>query len=303
MRFGIDMGGTKIEIIALDDDGNEKLRERIATDKESYDANVTNMAKLVKDAVSSVGEEGTVGIATPGSLSLETGLLQGSNATILNGKPIKEDLEAAMGQEIRIANDANCLALSEATDGAAAGMPIVFAVIIGSGVGGGLIVNGQIVTGANSITGEWGHNSLPEATEREIKGRECHCGRPQCIEQWLSGNSFTSTFQGDVEGVDDEDLHAKLIVEAMRAGDDDAKVHFEKYVDRAARAFGSIINMLDPHAIVLGGGMSNVDELYEAVPAVWNKYVFSEHVYTKLLKSKFGDSSGVRGAAWLWPKD
>ncbi len=297
------MGGTKIEIIALDDDGNEQLRERIATNKEDYEANVKNMAKLVSDAANKVGEQGTVGIATPGSLSLETGLLQGSNATILNGKPIKQDLEAAMGQEIRIANDANCLALSEATDGAAAGLPIVFAVIVGSGVGGGLIVNGQIVEGANSIAGEWGHNPLPDATEREIQGRPCYCGRRQCIETWLSGNSFTRTFKGEIDNVDDDDLHAKLILDAMRAGDDDAKVHFGKYVDRMARALGSIINVVDPHAIVLGGGMSNADELYDAVPEIWGQYVFSEHVYTKLLKSKFGDSSGVRGAAWLWPKD
>lgn len=281
MRFGIDLGGTKTEIVALADDGRELLRERVATPRGDYAATVATIANLVRTAEEKVGAGGTaasVGVGIPGAESRVTGLIKNANSTWLIGQPLRADLEAALGRPVRLANDANCFALSEAVDGAAAGAEVVFGVILGTGVGGGIVVRGEVLAGANAIAGEWGHNPMPG--DEPVRPR-CYCGRSGCIETYLSGPALAA----------DRGMGG--------AGNEAAMVRYER---RLARALAQVVNILDPDAIVLGGGVSNLDRLYDRVPRLWGEWVFSDHVATRLVKNRHGDSSGVRGAAWLWPK-
>ena len=298
IRFGIDLGGTKIEMIALDEHGNECHRQRIATPRDSYDATVAAIVELVRQAEALLGE-GSIGIATPGALSHVTGNIKNANSTCLNGQPLVEDLQRELQRDIRIANDANCFALSEATDGAAAAAETVFGVILGTGVGGGVVIRRQLLTGANSIAGEWGHNPLPvfsaSSHSNELPGHACYCGRRGCIETWLSGTGLAKHFREDTGRA----LSAEEIV-AQSAKDSQCEAALCAYEDRLARSLASIINVLDPDVIVLGGGLANVARWYDTVPRLWLHYILSDHVATQLLPPKFGATSGVRGAAWLW---
>ncbi|MBO6669420.1 ROK family protein [Parvibaculum sp.] len=297
MRIGIDLGGTKIEAIALDGHGNERARKRIASPRGDYAATIAAIRDLVATLEAETGERGTVGIGMPGAISPATGLVKNANSTWLIGHPFGRDLEEALGREVRLANDADCFALSEATDGAAAGAASVFGVILGTGVGGGIVVNGALLSGPNAIAGEWGHNSLPFVLPDEMPGPDCYCGKKGCIESWLSGPGFAADYMLDTR----EALSPEAIVAAAEGGNRPARLALRRYADRLARALGHVINILDPHAIVLGGGMSNIDALYDEVPSRWGAYVFSDSVATPLLRHKHGDTSGVRGAAWLWP--
>src|SRR4051812_3182482 len=283
MRIGIDLGGTKIEAIALIG-GREVLRRRVATPRGNYEATVSTVSSLVKE----IGA-GTVGIGIPGALSRLTGFVKNANSTWLIGRPLKQDLEQAIGREVRLENDANCFALSEAADGAAAGAGGVFGVILGTGVGGGIVVHGKLLTGPNAIAGEWGHNPLPGPVPDDLPLPVCYCGRSGCIETYLSGPGL----EADYLKLTGERLNAAEI--AARRGE-----ALERYEERLARALASVINVLDPDVIVLGGGISNVERLYTEVPRLWLKHVFSDHVATRLVRNAHGDSSGVRGAAWLW---
>jgi fructokinase len=283
MRFGVDLGGTKIEIIALADDGTVRLRERVATPQGDYAGTVRAIAGLVAHAAQKVmrsgihpddgGDTASVGVGIPGTESAATGLIKNANSTCLIGQPLRRDLEAAIGRPVRLANDANCFALSEARDGAGAGAQVVFGVILGTGVGGGIAVGGRVLGGANGIAGEWGHNPLPG----ESLARLCYCGRRDCIETYLSGPALAA--DGGLE----------------------SEAAMQRYERRLARALAGVINILDPDVIVLGGGLSNIDRLYANVPALWGEFIFSDTVVTRLVKHHHGDSSGVRGAAWLWP--
>ena len=295
MRIGIDLGGTKIEAIALDADGRERFRHRMATPRGDYAATVEAVALLVIQAEAVVGRS-TVGVGMPGVVSPATGLVKNANSTWLNGRPLSEDLASRLERPVRLANDANCFALSEATDGAAAGLPVVFGVILGTGVGGGLIVNGRVVTGANAVAGEWGHNPLPWPEAGEWPGPPCYCGRTGCIETFLSGPGLARDFR-DRTG---RDADAAGLAAEAQAGNADALERMSRYEHRLARGLASIINVFDPDAIVLGGGVSNIDRLYERVPRIWAEFVFSDTVVTRLVRAVHGDSSGVRGAAWLW---
>ena len=297
-RLGIDLGGSKTEIIALAPDGRELLRRRVATPWEDYRAILDMTAKLVRDAEAKLGGQGTVGIGTPGSLSRATGLLRGSNSVCLNGKPVKTNLEALLGREIRLTNDANCFALSEATDGTGQGADVVFGVILGTGVGGGLVVRGQVLDGPNAIAGEWGHNPLPWPHDNERPGPACFAGHSGCIETFLSGPGLVR----DHRARTGNELSTIGIVEGAIAGDIECEMTMRRYEERLARALSHVINILDPDVIVLGGGMSNVQRLYVNVPKLWGSFVFSDRVDTRLVKHKHGDSSGVRGAARLWGK-
>ena len=296
MRLGIDLGGTKIEIIALDESGSELLRRRVATPQHDYAATLQAVAGLVHEIEALLGRKGTVGIGTPGAISRATGLLKNSNSVCLNGQPILNDLEKLLTRTIRIENDANCFALSEAVDGAAAGARVVFGVIIGTGVGAGIVVNGQTLTGPNSIAGEWGHNPLPWPMQNELPGAPCYCGKSACIETWLSGPGM-AYHHAQRSG---KTWDAPSIIAGAAEGDAACEQTLMEYEDRLARALSQVINILDPDVIVLGGGMSNITRLYENVPKLWGKYVFSDRVDTRLEKNRHGDSSGVRGAAWLW---
>jgi fructokinase len=296
IRFGIDLGGTKIEIVALASDGRELLRRRIATPNEDYRGILDTIAKLVRSAEEELGESGTVGIGTPGSISRSTGLLRGSNSVCLNGKPIRADLELLLSREIRITNDANCFALSEATDGAASGAETVFGAILGTGVGAGIVVRGSVLVGPNAIAGEWGHNPLPWPTDNERPGEPCFCGRDGCIETFLSGPGM----ERDHYTATRERLRAHVITDRAAAGDASCRATLERYEERLARGLAHVVNMLDPDVIVLGGGMSNIASLYTGVPELWAKWIFSDRVDTRLVRHEHGDSSGVRGAAWLW---
>ncbi len=301
MRIGIDLGGTKIEGIVLNRDGTIQERLRVPTPQGPYEESVSAIAGIVADLEKSTGRKARVGVAHPGAISPATGLIKNANSTRLNGRPLKADLERALGREVRLANDANCLAISEAADGAAAGCSIVFGVILGTGVGGGIVVDGTGLVGAQAIAGEWGHNPLPLPRDDERPGPACYCGRTGCIETWLSGPRLREQFIGRTG----RDLQATEIADAARAGDAEAAAQLEFYCDRLARALAGIINVLDPHAIVLGGGLSKIEQLYVRVPELWTRYIFSEpgSIATKLLPPKYGDSSGVRGAAWLWPDE
>lgn len=296
VRFGIDLGGTKVEIIALDEIGNELYRQRAATPAGDYAATVDAVAELVSQAESELGVRGTVGIGTPGAVSKVTGCMKNCNSTCLNGQPLPRDLERRLGRPVRLANDADCFALSEATDGAAAGAAGVFGVILGTGVGGGIVVNGRLLSGPNAIAGEWGHNPLPWPDMEELPGPACYCGRSGCIETYLSGPGLSRDY-GCATG---EHAAAADIVARAEAGDQTCEAILRRYEGRLARALAHIVNILDPDVIVLGGGLSNCPRFYANVPKLWGGYVFSDRVDTRLVPPRFGDSSGVRGAAWLW---
>ena len=296
MRIGVDLGGTKIEAIALDNDGNTLQRRRVDTPRDDYDAIVNAIVNLVQGLEAELNEEGSVGLGIPGAVSPATDLVKNANTTSLIGQPLHLHLNEALGRDVRIANDADCFVISEATDGAAAGAASVFGVIVGTGCGGGIVINGQPVGGPNAIAGEWGHNPLPWPNELELPGPACYCGKHSCIETWLSGTGL----QNDFVRHGGESWRAKQIVHAAGEGNKLAEQTLQRYEDRMARSLASIINILDPEVIVLGGGMSNVTRLYANVPKLWGQYVFSDSVATKLVAPKHGDSSGVRGAAWLW---
>ncbi len=295
-RIGIDLGGTKIEIVALDRSGNELLRTRADTPQGDYAATLEVIARLISDAEARIGSPASIGIGTPGALSRATGLLKNSNSICLNGRPIVADLERHLGRPIRISNDANCFALSEATDGAAQGMDVVFGVIIGTGTGAGIVVNGHVLDGPNGIAGEWGHNPLPWPNATETPGPACYCGKHGCIETYLSGPGLTRDHT-QATGIA---LNSHEIVQRAGAGDASCEATMRRYEDRLARGLAHVINILDPDAIVLGGGMGNIARLYGNVPKLWHQYVFSDRIDTRLVPPKHGDSSGVRGAAWLW---
>ena len=297
MRIGVDLGGTKIEVALLDDNGNIRFRHRMETPQGDYAATLAAVAALVAQADAQAGRPGvSVGIGIPGAVSPATGLVKNANSTWLNGRPLDRDLTAALGRPVRIANDANCFALSEAVDGAGAGAPAVFGVILGTGVGGGLAMAGRVVTGANAIAGEWGHNPLPWPEPAEMPGRRCWCGRHGCIESWVSGPALARTHR-EATG---EELDAASI--AAKADSDPAAARtMALYEDRLARALAHVVNILDPDAIVLGGGLSNIARLYRNLPALMEGRVFSDRIATRILPPRHGDSSGVRGAAWLWP--
>ncbi|MBI1423630.1 MAG: fructokinase [Gammaproteobacteria bacterium] len=299
MRIGIDLGGTKIEGIALDDNGGILYRERIDTPRDDYRATVDAICQLINTIEQQTNLQGSIGIGIPGTISPATGLVKNANSTWLIGQPLNKDLEAQLQRPVRIANDANCFAVSEAVDGAAKGAEIVFGVIIGTGTGGGICINGKPLVGANAIGGEWGHNPLPWPQPDELPGPKCYCGLHGCIETWLSGTGFTNRFR-EYTG---KSLRAPEIIALAEQGDAQAEQAMQQYEQRMARALASIINVIDPQVIVLGGGMSNVQRLYDAVPRLWGEYVFSDRVDTKLIPPKHGDSSGVRGAAWLWGKE
>jgi fructokinase len=277
MRIGVDLGGRKIEVVVLDTAGEERLRRRIPTPAGDYPATVSAIAALVQEAQCIAGDRAPVGIGTPGSTSKRSGLIINANSTVLIGKPLQQDVERAIGRRVRMTNDANCFALSEASDGAAKGAAVVFGVILGTGVGGALAVNGRVVEGANGIAGEWGHNPLPWPQPDELPGARCYCGKYGCIETFLSGPALTRE----------------------RSGSGDAAA-LQRYEDRLARALATIVNVVDPDVIVLGGGVSNLARLYENVPPLLPRYVFSDAVRTRLVQARHGDSSGVRGAAMLW---
>ena len=295
LALGIDLGGSKIEIIALDEGGAVRLRRRRPTPRGSYDGTLEAIRDLVAAAEAELGARGTVGFGTPGAISPATGLLKNANSTWLNGRPLDRDLELLLERPIALANDADCLALSEATDGAAAGAATVFAVILGTGVGGGLAVHGRVLAGPNAIAGEWGHNPLPWPEPDELPGPPCYCGLAGCIETWLSGPGPARDYQREA-GVERD---PPAIVAAAEAGDAPAKAALRRYEHRLARGLATVINLLDPQAIVLGGGLSQLARLYAAVPALWQRHVFSDTVRTPLVPAMHGDSSGVRGAAWL----
>lgn len=304
-RFGIDLGGTKIELISIDEAGTERLRRRVPTPVGDYTGTVTAIVALVQDAATALGCDGTdsfsVGVGIPGTVSQTTGLVKNANSTCLIGRPLHDDLEHALNQPVHLANDADCFALSEAIDGAGQGYGIVFGVILGTGVGGGLVVNGQIVRGPNAITGEWGHNPLPwpDPDLNEIPGPLCYCGKAGCVETFLSGPGLVR----DAKRCDAENLWgtAQDVIIAAAHENVCALHSLKRYYRRLAKGLASVINVIDPDIIVLGGGLSNIPSIYENVPDLWGEYVFSDTVLTKLAVNTHGDSSGVRGAAWLWP--
>ena len=295
LRLGIDLGGTKTEIIALDTNGVELTRERVATPRGDYRASLRQMAELVAAVEQRLGRSGSVGVAMPGTLSPATGVVKNANSTWLNGKPLDRDLQALLGRPVRFRNDADCFALSEATDGAGRGAGSVFGVIIGTGTGAGVVANGRLLGGPNGISGEWGHNPLPWPEADELPGPDCYCGLNGCLETWLSGPGMAADHRrrGGAE------LSALEIAAAAAAGDSEAETTLRRYESRLARGLAHVINIIDPEVIVLGGGLSNLDRLYHRVPELWPQWVFSDRVDTRLVKPLHGDSSGVRGAAWL----
>ena len=298
IRIGIDLGGTKIEGIALGAEGRAAAGRRIPTPRDDYDGTVRAITGLVASLETDVNARGTVGIGMPGAISPATGLVKNANSTWLNGRPLQQDLELALGRRVRLANDANCFALSEACDGAAADGEVVFGVIIGTGTGGGIVVRRQVLTGPNAVAGEWGHNPLPWPQPEEWPGAPCYCGRSGCIETFLSGPGLAR----DHERVTGVRAGSEAVVARAAEGDEQAEATLRRYEARMARALGSIINVLDPDVIVLGGGLSKLDRLYGNVPAQWAQWVFSDRVDTRLVPPRHGDASGVRGAAWLWPQ-
>ena len=299
MRIGIDWGGTKMEAIALGRDGRELARERVPTPRNDYDACLDAARGLVARLETRTGARGTVGVGIPGTISPATGLVKNANSTWIIGRPLDTDLEAVLGRPVRIENDGNCLGVSEAVDGAGAGLRVVFAVIVGTGAGGGIAVDGRAISGLQRIAGEWGHNPLPWMSEVEFPGPACWCGKRGCLETFVSGTGFAADFARATG----EAATATEIVARMRAGDAAAAAAYRRYAERLARGLASVINILDPDAIVLGGGMSNVDELYQDLPRLLGAHAFSDECRTPVLKARHGDSSGVRGAAWLWRND
>jgi fructokinase len=297
MRIGIDLGGTKIEAIALDDGGRELARHRIATPRFDYAGSIAAMVGLVERLEKETGQRGSVGVGMPGAVSPVTGRVKNANSTWLNGRAFHADLAAALGREVRCVNDANCLAVSEAVDGAAAGAGVVFAAILGTGVGAGIAIGGQAHVGRNAIGGEWGHNPLPWPRDEERPGPPCYCGKRGCMETWVSGTGLANDFNA-ATGLA---LTGQEVVARAGAGEAAAKAAFERFEDRLARGLAHIINVLDPDVVVLGGGMSNVLSLYERIPPRLPQWVFGGEVDTPVRRALHGDSSGVRGAAWLWP--
>jgi predicted NBD/HSP70 family sugar kinase len=294
MRCGLDLGGTKIEAIILDDAGEIIWRQRQPTPSADYAEILDTLSTIVARADAEAGCQLSVGIGMPGSISPLTGRVRNSNTLCLNDQPIHQDLQQRLNRDVRVANDANCFALSEAVDGAGQGANSVFGVILGTGCGGGFVFNQKLQNGANGIGGEWGHNPLASPTADELPGPDCYCGRRGCNEVWISGSGFAR----DHLAVTGENLTAEAI---MAAGTPQAEASFERLCDRIARALGAVINIVDPEAIVLGGGLSNIEAIYQRVPELWGAYIFSDVIETKLLPNKHGDASGVRGAAWLWP--
>ncbi|SOD90586.1 ROK family protein [Caenispirillum bisanense] len=297
MRLGVDLGGTKIEAIALAEDGAPRARRRTATPAGDYAATVRAVAALVTAVEAEAGARpggATVGIGIPGALSPATGLVKNANSTCLIGRPLDRDLAAALGRPVRLANDADCFALSEATDGAGAGAASVFGVILGTGVGGGIVVGGRPLAGPNAIAGEWGHNPLPWPRDEERPGPACYCGRRGCIETFLSGPGLGADHGQGLSGAE--------VAARAATGEPTAVAALDRYVDRLARALATVVNVLDPEVIVLGGGLSNLAVLYDRLPAALPAWVFSDTVRTRILPPVHGDSSGVRGAAWLWPQ-
>lgn len=298
MRIGIDLGGTKIEGIALDGHGRELRRVRVAAPRDDYRQTVAAIATIVADLETATGMRGSIGIGMPGVVSPSSGLVKNANSTWLNGQPFEQDLQAALGRGVRLANDANCFTLSEATDGAAAGADVVFGVILGTGCGGGVAVHGRVLAGPNCLTGEWGHNPLPWPREDEWPGRPCYCGQTGCIETFLSGPGLAN----DYAAAGGDPVDAIEISRRVHAGqDENAQACMRRYEDRLARALTAVINLLDPDVIVLGGGVSNLESLYRNVPPQLRPFG-GEAARTRLVKAMHGDSSGVRGAAWLWPE-
>jgi fructokinase len=298
VRLGVDIGGTKIEIIAIDEGGRELLRLRTDSPRGDYVATLNTIATLVQRADDMLGVRGsTVGVGMPGIESPATGLVKNANSTWLIGRHLSADLARTLGRPVRVANDANCFAVSEAADGAGAGAKVVFGVILGTGVGGGIVIDGRPLVGANAIAGEWGHNPMPWPDDDERPGPACYCGRAGCIEQFLSGPALAAAYTREWGA----SLSAKEIAEAAAGGEATTSAALARYEDRLGRALASVINVVDPDVIVLGGGLSNIARLYDNVPRQWQRWVFSDHVSTKLMKNVHGDSSGVRGAAWLWP--
>lgn len=297
MRIGVDLGGTKIEAIALDEDGSTRARRRVATPAGDYDATLRAVAGLVAaveaEAGAQAGAAGSVGVGIPGALSPATGLVKNANSTCLIGRPLDRDLEAVLARPVRLANDADCFALSEAVDGAGAGAGSVFGVILGTGVGGGIVIGGRPLAGPNAIAGEWGHNPLPWPRGGEMPGPACYCGKRGCIETFLSGPGLARDHGGGLTAAD--------IAAGAEAGDAVCTAALDRYIDRLARALATVINVLDPDVVVLGGGLSNLRVLYERLPRALPEWVFSDSVRTRIVPPVHGDSSGVRGAAWLWP--
>ncbi|MBL8466712.1 ROK family protein [Methyloversatilis discipulorum] len=296
MRIGVDLGGTKTELIALGDDGAVLLRRRAPTPAGDYAATVALIAGMVTQAERELGVRASVGIGTPGSQSPVDGRMRNANSTCLNGQPLKQDVEAALDREVRLANDANCFALSEAVDGAGRGADLVFGVILGTGVGGGVVVHGRALQGANGVAGEWGHNPLPPGDDTGGHAPACYCGRHGCVETWLSGPALAA----DHLRISGDTATPENIVARAAAGDAACEATLRRYEARLARALAGVINLLDPDVIVLGGGLSSIGRLYEQVPRMWVPHVFSDRIVTRLRPPLHGDSSGVRGAAWLW---
>ncbi|MEO1192437.1 MAG: ROK family protein [Pseudomonadota bacterium] len=300
MRIGLDLGGTKIEAVALDGSGSCRFQKRVASPRHDYRATVEALAGLVEEAEASLGVSARVGVGIPGAISPASGLIKNANSTWLIGQALDRDLSARLNRPVRLENDANCFAVSEASDGAAAGFGLVFGVILGTGVGGGLAIDGKAWRGRHAIAGEWGHNPLPWPRPEELPGPACYCGKQGCIETWLSGPGFAADHarQGG-----DPALTGPDIVAAAMSGEPSAQASLDRYIDRLARALASVINILDPDAIVLGGGLSGIAQIYERLPEQLQAWVFSDRCDTPVLPAKHGDASGVRGAAWLWPPD
>lgn len=296
IRIGIDLGGTKIEVIALDAEQAVRARHRTQTPRNDYAGTLRTIGELVAKVESEIGARGTVGVGIPGSLSPFTGRMRNANSVWLNWKHLDADLAEVLGRPVRLANDADCFALSEAVDGAGRGAGTVFGVIIGTGTGGGIVVHGRLLTGPNRIAGEWGHNPLPWARDEELPGPACHCGKQGCIETFLSGPGLARDFR-EVTG---RDLTPPRIVAAAAAHDPEAEAALRRYEDRMARALAGVVNLLDPDVIVLGGGLSNLDRLYQELPGLIGRYLLSDGAHIDLRPPVHGDSSGVRGAAWLW---
>jgi fructokinase len=297
MRFGVDLGGTKTEIVALDPAGREILRRRIPTVRD-YAGTIAAITGLVAQAESQLGQRGSVGLAIPGNVSRQTGLIKNANSTWLNGKPFSRDLETALGRAVRLANDANCFALSEATDGAGAGHAVIFGVILGTGTGGGVVVNGQVLEGAHGIGGEWGHNPLLGMSADEVReAPNCYCGQRGCIEQWLSGPAFAEDFKKR----DDQTAQDWTAERIVGSETPQAQAAIKRWMERLGRALASVVNILDPDVIVLGGGLSNIHSLYRDLPSLVESHAFTPEAPPRIAKNVHGDSSGVRGAAWLWP--
>ena len=297
LRIGVDLGGTKIEFVALKRDGTELYRHRIPTPRFEYDGTVRAITDGVKEMEKQLGRTATVGVGIPGTVSTRTGLVKNANSTWLNGKPFDRDLSHALGREVRCANDANCLAVSEATDGAGAGRHVVFAVILGTGCGGGIAVDGRVHSGSNGVAGEWGHNTLPWMRAEEFPGPPCYCGKNGCVETWISGTGL----EQDFERATRLSLRGPEIIARCEAGEPNALAALERFEDRLARGLAGVINLLDPDVMVMGGGASQIPRIYKNVPTRLREYVFGKEADTPLVPAKHGDSSGVRGAAWLWP--